>query len=1091
MTACFRVAVAAVIAACLFGALAFAQHGEITGRVTDPTGAMVPGASVEVRNVATGVALPILTNDAGYYSAPLLPPGEYQVSVAKPGFRPVTRTGIRLEVQQVARIDFALAVGDVAETVSVVGAAPLVATEEASLATSVDHRKIQQLPLNGRNAFSLVTLVPGVTSENPSSFGRRANINGAREATTEVLIDGGATTSTDQGDIKITPPLEGVDEFKVQTASFSPETGHSSGVISVVTRSGTNDLHGSLFEFVRNDKFDAANYFFNATGQEKPVLRYNQYGGAVGGPVYLPKVYDGRNRTFFFFTLEYTRQKGQGLNQSTVPTALERAGDFSRSTATGGPVPIFDPATTRPSGSSFTRDVFPNSLVPRSRFHPIGVALLEQGYPLPNAPGIANNFVAAGGVVSNNDAYMIRGDHNFTPANRISVRYLKTTNISQNPQAYPGFPGQGGSNAATNKENDLYVHSAVLRTVSSIRPNLLNEFVYGMLYNTSYLIPVSANQGWAQKIGIKNAAPYLFPTVSMAGYSGVFGGNLSTEGDMDHQFADNVTWIKGTHTVKGGFEFRRYYFRNQQPGGNTAGNFSFNTLATRNPALTGAASGGQSVASLLLGVPTSASISVNDVKFGGFWHYYAGFLQDTWKVSPRLTMTYGLRYEYTRPRQEMHNRQVVFDLVTQQLRYSGEDGNPRTLFNGDKNNIAPRIGLAYAPFGDQKTSIRAAWGIFFLPVHTLGALGLSKGFTAAQTFQTTDGGITFPLTLSEAFPVVPLERTLAPNESVSTIGPDYPAPYTNQWTVSGQHEVFRNTLVEVTYVGQKGTRLPIPGHQLNQVPTALLGPGNAQARRPYPNLNNVTYNFEPIGNSIYHGIHAKVERRFASGLNLLGWYAIGKSIDDSSGIFAFRTIGTLSIQDHYNLRAERSISTFDRPQTAAITAVYELPFGRGKRFGHDNRIFSAIAGGWQINGILTLRSGVPLAMGTSQNLTGSLGGGSRPNRLRSGALPESERSISRWFDPAAFTVLPQFTFGNTSRTEPDVRGPGTAQLDFSLYRNIAFAERANLQIRAEAFNALNRVNFGGPNTTIGAPGVGVITSAGAARIVQLGARLTF
>jgi hypothetical protein len=399
--------------------------------------------------------------------------------------------------------------------------------------------------------------------------------------------------------------------------------------------------------------------------------------------------------------------------------------------------------------------------------------------------------------------------------------------------------------------------------------------------------------------------------------------------------------------------------------------------------------------------------------------------------------------------------------------------------------------LAYAPFGNQKTSIRAAFGVFFLPVHTLGAFNLSKGFTAARTFQTTDGGITFPLTLSEAFPVVPLDRSLALNESVSTIGPDYPAPYSNQWTVSGQHEVFRNTLVEVTYVGQKGTRLPIPSHELNQVPTALLGPGNAQTRRPYPNLNSVSYPDKPIGNSIYHGIHAKLERRFASGLNLLGWYAIGKSIDDASGLFAFRTIGTLGIQDHYNLRAERAISTFDRPQTAAITAVYELPFGRGKAIGGNSRLFSAIAGGWQMNGILTLRSGVPLAMGTSQNLTGSLGGGSRPNRLRSGALPESERSISRWFDPAAFALPAQFTFGNTSRTEPHLRGPGTAQLDFSLYRNIRFVERVNFQIRAEAFNALNRVNFGGPNSTIGGPGVGVITSAGAARILQFGARLSF
>jgi hypothetical protein len=1089
----FRGGLALATLVTLFTVTASAQTAEMTGRITDATGAVIPGAQIEIRNIDTGVVLPVESNETGYYSAPLLPPGSYQITVKRQGFRPMTRSGIRLEVQQVARVDFTLEVGDVAEAIEVTGSAPLVSTEEASLATTVDHQKINQLPLNGRNPFSLVTLVPGVTSERAGSFGRRANINGARENSTEVLIDGGSTTTTDQGDLRVNPPLEGVEEFKVQTASFSPEFGHASGVISVVTRSGTNRLHGSLFEFVRNDKFDASNFFFNATGRSKPVLRYNQFGGAVGGPVWLPKIYDGRNRTFFFFTAEYTRQVGQGLNQTTVPSALERTGDFSRSGPNGTPVPIFDPFTTRPSGNTFTRDIFPNSMIPRARFNPIGLALLEAAYPLPNAPGVANNFVAAGGTVSNNDVYLMRGDHNFTPTNRLSVRYLRTKNVSQNPQAYPGFPGQGGANAAANLQNDGVVDSAVLRHTSGLRPNLLNEFVYGLLYNTSQLTPASANQGWAQQIGIKNAAPYLFPTVNLAGYSGVFGGNLSTEGDVDHQFADNVTWIKGSHSIKGGFEFRRLYFRNQQPGGNTAGNFTFNTLSTRNPSLTGAAAGGHSVAALLLGVPTSAAIAINDQKWGGFWHYYGWYLQDTWKVGPKLSLTYGVRYEYTRPRTEKHNRQSVFDLETQQLRFSGESGAPETLFEGDFNNLAPRIGLAYAPFGDQKTSIRAAWGIFHLPVHTLGALAgqFGKGFTAARTFQTTDGGITFPLTLSEAFPVVPVERTLVPQDSVATIGPEYPAPYVSQWTLSIQREMLRNTLFEVTYVGQKGTRLPISGRELNQVPAELLGPGNAQLRRPYPNLNSVSYPYQPVGNSIYHAIQVKAERRFAAGLNLLGWYSFGKSIDDSSGIFAFRTIGTLSVQNHYNLRAERSISTFDRSQTAVITGVYELPFGRGKRFAADNRVLSAIVGGWQVNGIATFRSGVPLSMGTSQNLTGSLGGGSRPNRLRSGKLPESERTIARWFDVSAYVPPPQFQFGNTSRTEPDVRGPGTAQVDFSLFRNIRFAEEVNFQIRAEAFNALNRVNFSDPNTSIGSPGAGIITAAGDARIIQLGARFTF
>jgi len=1070
--------------------VALAQTGEITGRVTDPTGAIVPSADISVTNVDTGVSRQVKSNESGYYSAPLLPTGNYQVSVSRTGFRPVNRSGIRLEVQQVARLDFVLEVGSVTESVDVVGAAPLVATEEASLATTVDHRKIQQLPLNGRNPFTLVNLVPGVLSERSNSFGRRANVNGGRDATTELLIDGGATTSTDQGDLKATPPLEGVEEFKVQTASFNPETGHSAAVIHIVTRSGSNEFHGSLFEYVRNDKFDASNYFFNATGRSRPILRYNQFGGAIGGPVLAPKVYNGRNRTFFFYTNEFTRQVGQGLSQSTVPTLLERSGDFTRSGTGGAAVPIFDPFTTTASGNTFTRVVFPGSVVPRNRFDPIGLAMLEKGYPEPTLAGAANNFSASGSTKGTVNSHLVRADHSFTPANRLTFRYLRTFNVTQNPLTYPGFPSQGGSVAAFNKENSTTTHSAVLRHTTSVTPTLLSEFVYGLLYNTSNLTPVSANQGWAQQLGIRNAAPYLFPTVNPAGYSGLFGGNLSTEGDVDHQFAESLTWVRGEHTVKGGFEHRRYYFRNQQPGGNTAGNFTFNTLPTLNPSLSGAARGGQSIASMLLGVPSSAAIAINDQKWGAFWRYYTWFLQDTWKVSPHLSLTYGVRYEYTRPRKERHNRQSVFDLATQSLLFAGENG-PETLFRGDANNFAPRLGIAWAPFGDQKTSIRAAAGIFHLPVHTLGALAqFSRGFTAARTFQTTDGGITFPLTLGTAFPVVPLDRSLSPLDSVSTIGPEYPAPYTSQWTLSIQREVLSHTLLEVTYVGQKGTRLPIAGIELNQVPTNLLGPGNAQPRRPYPNLNSVNYPFMPVSNSIFHSVQIKAEHRFSSALNLLGWYSVGKSIDDSSGIAAFRTIGTLSVQDNTNLRAERAISTFDRTHSAVMTGVYELPFGKGKSHATSGPL-AAIVGGWQINGILTLRSGVPLSMTTVQNLTGSLGGGSRPDRLRSGALPGGQASIVRWFDPTAFALPAQFQFGNTSRTEPDVRGPGTIQLDFSLFRNIRFNERFNVQIRGEAFNATNRVNFLGPNTTIGSPAVGTIIGSENARIIQLGARLTF
>lgn len=1073
-----------------FAALCFGQTAGITGRVTDASGAAVPAAKISVKNVDTGIEQALRTNDAGYYTAPLLPPGNYEVMAEMQGFQTGLRSGIKLEVEQVARIDFVLNLGAVSERIQVSAQAPLVATEEASLATVVDQRKILELPLRGRNPLELISLAPGALPNPRSPNG--ANINGGRDSTSDILIDGAPSTKIDQGDTLISPLLEGVEEFRVQTASFGVEYGQAGGVVNVVTKSGTNQWHGSLFEFVRNDGLNANDFFYNARGTGKKKLRYHQFGGSVGGPVLIPRLYNGRNRTFFFFTPQFTRQRGSDMVTTTIPTELERNGDFRQSSATGGAVPVFDPASTQASGKTFVRDPFPNSVVPPSRFDPIGLNILKYGYPLPNRAQRANNFVSSGPTSSNNNAFMARVDHNFAPANRLTVRLMRSNNNSLNVESWPGMPAQAGSGASNNRgPNTALRESAVVRDTLSLRPNALNEFTYSVLYSESALNPASRNQGWAQKLGIKNAAPYLFPNVAISGYSGLYGGNLSVEGQVEHQFADNVTWIHLTHALKAGFETRSMYFRNQQPGAATAGNFTFNTLPTRNPALSGSAAGGHGVASLLVGVPTSATLTINDQKWGGLWRYWAGFIEDQWKVSPRLTLTYGLRWEYTRPRTERWNRQSVLDMRTLQLRFAGENGAPRTLFDGDHNNFAPRIGLAYAPLGDARTSIRAAFGVYYLPISIIGSAGeLTRGFTASRTFQSLDGGITFPLTLQTAFPVVTLTREVSALDTASTIGPSYPNPSLNQWTLSIQRELVARTLVEAAYIGTKGAHLQLASRNLNQVPAALLGPGNAQARRPYPGNGNINYPYEPIANSIFHGMQLKVEHRFSSGLNLLGWYALQKSIDNSSGMKSIRTVGTVAIQDNHNMVAERSISTFDRTHTGLITGLYELPFGRGKKFATSGPA-GVLLGGWQINGILTLRGGLPLSMFTAQNLTGSLGGGSRPNRLRSGRLDASQRSIDRWFDVSAFQPPPQFHFGSDSRTQPDLRGPGAARLDFSIFRNFRFGEKLNMQIRGEAFNALNHTNFAVPNTSIGSAAAGTITSSDSARSLQLGARLHF
>ena len=758
-----------IFALFLLASALLAQQASLTGLVTDPTGAAIPAARVTLLNVDTAIQTTAGTSPDGYYAFPLVPPGNYRVTAEAAGFKSIVRSGIRLAVEQKGTINLALEIGQVTERISVEAAAPLVSTEDASIGTVVDRRKLADLPLNGRNPLDLVTLAPGVT---PNSRGPAAsNVNGGRDNTSDILLDGSSVTSTDQGDVLATPPLEGVEEFKVQTASFGAEFGRAGGVVNVVTRGGTNEWHGSAFEFLRNDAFDANGFFSNATGQGKDRNRYHQYGGSFGGPLRIPKVYDGRNRTFFFFTPEYTRQRGRGLMQTNIPTELERAGDFSKSSASFGPQAIFDPATTRAAGNGFTRDVFPGNLVPRNRFNQLAVNIIEAAYPLPNFAGRASNFVAVSPATEFVDSYMGRIDHNFSSNHRLSGRYLTGDGQSRNPQPWPGRPTASQSGAAYNASNGSSTANFALRDTLTLKPTVLNEFVYGLQYFHNMLRPASANQGWAQKLGIKNAAPYLFPTVTISGYSGLQSGNLSDEFDVNHQFADNVTWIKGRHIVKAGVEWRRLYFANQQPAGATAGTFSFDTQPTRNPGLSGAAAGGLSFASLLLGVPSTATLSVNDLKFGAYWHYYGTFIQDKWKVNRKLTVEYGIRWEYTRPRKERWNRMSVFDLQTQTLRFAGENGTPETVFEGDFNNYAPRIGLAYAPTADGKTSIRSSFGLFYLPVNNLGALGYSKGFTASRAFPTTDGGVTFPLTLSDAFPVVPISKTLTPGKPSPRLDP--------------------------------------------------------------------------------------------------------------------------------------------------------------------------------------------------------------------------------------------------------------------------------------------------------------------------------
>ena len=596
------------------------------------------------------------------------------------------------------------------------------------------------------------------------------------------------------------------------------------------------------------------------------------------------------------------------------------------------------------------------------------------------------------------------------------------------------------------------------------------------------------------KLGLKNVASDKFPLVGIQSLTSFGGSNLADPQttSLNFDFVDSLFLIHGRHSIRAGGEYRKLRERLWQPGA-SSGNISFNTLPTMNP-LTRL--NGVGFASFLLGIPGTSNLNLypsQKDRFGFSWNYYAGYLQDDFRVSSKLTLNLGLRWEMTMGRTESQNRQSNFNLSTLEFQYAGQNGFPETLYAAPRRNFQPRIGLAYAPFGGTRTVIRAGYGIFFAAPNTYGDPYTTGPWSRSYNYVSLDNGITFPLTLREGFPPVSFNDpyVLSPLTGVGWLPRNYLDGYMQQWGLNIQREVFRQTLVEIGYVGTRGTHLKMGSYELNQVPANLLGPGDAQSRRPYPTRGSISAMYLPIGNSTYHALQARFERRFQRGLAFQGAYTFSKSIDDCSGFASNSSYGVTSVQDNYNLRAERSVSGFDRTQNFAWNFSWELPAGKDRRWLNRGGWLNAVAGGWNLAAIMSTLSGLPPLMGTVQNLTGALGGGSRPNRLRNGKLSGEERGRLRWFDATAFALPAPFTFGSTSRTEPQLREPGSFGLTMLLAKEFSFGEKRRLELRSEWGNALNHFNPGGPNTTIGHAAVGTIVSGNAGRSISLALRLHY
>jgi hypothetical protein len=1073
---------------------------DLVGTVRDNTGAVVRGVKVTLANVATGVSRSVTTTDDGNYIFTSLHPGRYALTAEAPGFRKVERTGVELQVNQRAQIDLELQVGEVGETVRIEGTAPLLESQSSVLGSVIQERQAQDLPLNGRNFVQLAILSPGVSG---TGFGMKGTImsgtrpddlrpgtelfvNGNRESSNNYLYDGIDNNDRLTLAIVVRPAVEAIKEFKIQTNLFSAEQGRNpGGQVDVVTKSGGNDMHGAAYEFLRNDALDANNFFSNRAGQKKPPFRQNQFGGAIGGPVI-------KGKTFYFGDYDGFRQRQGRVFVNTVPTLRMRQGDFGE--VAGG---IFDPATTVQNGTAFTRQQFPNNIIPRDRWDPVTAKLIN-AYPLPTTTALVNNLVTAPTRAQDWDQYDVRVDHNHSERNTFFTRYSWSKTVTTNPFTFaavqlPGLPkavGLGNEDTFAGAST-LRAHHAVINWVHVLSPQMILDLRAG--YARFQLDFTQADVEGGDQLGVKLGVPNAnqqeqqnaIPIFSPAGYTGI-GHSRSLpilRRENTYQYVGNLTFTGSAHTVKTGLDVRRRHLTEYQTNrGN--GRFNFAPNITNNPANN---TGGSAMAAFLLGAPSLIEQDYLLAWVGIRGTEYSAYVADDWRATRKLTLNIGLRYELDTPYSEVANRWANFDPKTATVLIAGRNGVSESAgVNTFKKGFAPRFGFAYK-LGD-RTVVRGGAGIFWNTAgHGGNALRLQRHVPFGPIFSFSPGNFFVTRRVSDGFPTIPpLDLRLADNPSGSVIGvdPNYQPGYAEQFNLTVQHELPSSLLLKASYVGNLGRHLDT-NFNLNQ---AVPGAGAVNNRRPFfgvrPALADVTWAVSD-GLAAYHGFQFSAEKRLTHGLSGLLSYTLGHSIDTVGQSFGGGADGPLP-QDPRNRRADRGNSPFDIRHRLTIAWNYALPFGKGRKWLSGGPAEYALCG-WQVNGISTFQTGLPFTP-TANSATVNTGTGSRPNRTGVGKLDDP--TVDRWFDTSAFATPAQFTYGNSGRNI--LYGPGRANFDFSLFKQFRVREGLNLQFRTEFFNLFNTPQFDLPNAAIGASNAGTITGiVGTPRQIQFGLKLAF
>jgi hypothetical protein len=1014
-------------------------RGSISGYVLDPSQRSVANAKITITDINHSVEKSVVTDLAGYYRVEDLLPSNYLLSSAASGFVPAEAVNVRLEVNTQARVDFHMVILGQSQSVTVHATETGVATESSDLGMVIDQDRISNLPLNERDFLQLALLTPGVTtpvegSELSSRGAFAMHANGAREEFNDFLLDGLDNNDQYTNRYILQPSVDSIQEFKIATNAYSAEYGRNAGAqVNVITRSGSNVLHGFAYDYLRNRVLDAINAL--QLGQ-KPELIRNQFGGGVGGPII-------KNKTFFFVSADALRGL-EGIAQfATVPTLAERQGDFS---GLGGS--IMNP---------YSGQAFPGNVIPASLISPLASKILAL-YPLPTQPGVSGNFFGEPIEQDNNTQLLTRMDHQFSPSSQLSLRYGYGRSYLAEPftQGSTEVPGFGD-----------YVwdsgHNAMIEFTHNFSANTIDSLTAGMnraprrIYQQNY--QTNVNKLWGVNYLPTDPLDFGYPSISVAGFSLV--GDVTeipnTNEETTYQLGDTVSMVRGAHGIKFGGEVR-----------NIRLNSVLDLLGRGSISFSGALSG-YGITDLFLGLPTYSLQSQFDNPQTLRTTSYGLFFQDDWKVSRKLTLNLGLRYEYNTPPTDPTNRLSAFNLTSGTVTQVGTDGLSRSGIKPDWTNFAPRIGFAYAL--TDKTVIRSAYGIFYdagmLTVNS--ALYFNPPYFNVYLFTPSATSL---LTLNNPFP---LNNGYIPPAGLSTLDPNIRTSYIQSWNFNVQHEFDGLGTLTVAYAASKGTHL-IRSFDLNQ---PYPGPGPVESRSPYPQYSNIFFS-ESGADSEYQSLQISFNRRLSHGLTILAAYTFSKSLDDTSA-FLNTTADPNFPQNSHDYHAEHALSSFDTPNRGVVAVVYSLPFKQ------------AVLRNLQVSSIITAQSGQPFTptLEFDNSNTGNTGppyGSDRPNVVGNPALPNP--SAQEWFNTAAFAIPAQYTFGNAGRNI--LRGPGLATVDFSLSRRFNFAERFSLLAQAQAFNLLNRENLNLPDAFADNPATfGKIFSAKDPRQIQLALRLAF